>query len=226
MSSQSAASYHDINRQTLERYRELRSRMSAQERREFGAGGGANDFLDLNDTPSSYSGAGSAVVYVGTAGTALLFGPVLPATSGTVVLRTATQTLTNKTLDAPTFTSRATGQAFRSFSTGSIGDDGVYSFAPFPTSGMLLINSTSGGGVRPDVQALVAYRYASGLSAIMRIIAQPSTAIETTGNTDTVLTGTTGTDGVVTISSSPTNGLLYIENRTGANITINVTVFG
>lgn len=49
-----------------------------------GAGGGATDFLDLGDVPSSYSGAANQFVQVSPSGTSLVFGTVLTAQAGSV----------------------------------------------------------------------------------------------------------------------------------------------
>lgn len=88
------ADYNDITRQLLERVNGMAGKVGNLERLEHRG----EFFTDLRDAPSSYTGFATAVVYVGTAGTALAFGPFLPATTGTVVLTTATQTLTNKTI--------------------------------------------------------------------------------------------------------------------------------
>lgn len=91
------SNYHDRNRQTLDRLRDLQKRINHEERREFSPGS-VSAFTALTDSPSSYSGFGGAVVYVNSGATGLAFGPILPGTAGTVVLTTGAQTLNSKTL--------------------------------------------------------------------------------------------------------------------------------
>ena len=103
-----------------------------------------------------------------------------------------------------------TGQiAGGSISTGSIEDDGVFSFTPLQTSGILIAmrfaNST-GTNVAEYIIAL--FNTSSG--TILHILTGSSTDV-----TSGVLTGTTGTDGKFTVSAH-TDGKLYFENRRGA----------
>lgn len=91
------SNYHDRNRQTLDRLRDLQKRINHEERREFSPGS-VSAFTALTDSPSSYSGFGGAVVYVNSGATGLAFGPILPGTAGTVVLTTGAQTINSKTL--------------------------------------------------------------------------------------------------------------------------------
>lgn len=89
-----------------------------------------------------------------------------------------------------------------------IGDDAAISFRLLYTQGILIINSTNG-----DCPALV-YASVAGSAACVKVAGSVYVEV-TTG----VLSGTTGTDNRMTISAS-TNGLVYIENRTGAAIRV------
>lgn len=96
--------------------------------------------------------------------------------------------------------------SIRSGATGSIADDGVYSFtAPHDTGRLELIGASS-----------------SGISAYFAVVdyetSTPWTRAVTVGTdvnvTTGVLAGTTGSDAKVTISAH-SDGKIYIENRSG-----------
>jgi hypothetical protein len=122
---------------------------------------------------------------------------------------------------AVTSSSRITAQGFRTEQV-TIASNDVYSFTPLATTGMLLLNSGSGGLSRQHTQALISYRNTSGVPAWCMILTQTSTYVETSTS---VLTGTTGTIDRVTVSAVQATNKIYIENRTDASITINITVF-
>lgn len=141
----------------------------------------------------------------------------VPAT-GTVMLLEGAQTVTG----VKTFSASLTAARFRSNSF-SISDDNVQVVTPPLTTGMILINSQSGGSNRADVQTIVAYRCTAALGAFTRILGQPSTAVQVTTG---VLTGTTGADGFFTVSADATTNMLYLENRTDAAIAVSVVFLG
>ena len=98
-------------------------------------------------------------------------------------------------------------------------DDSVYSFAPrdlttLGSSGLILIDRVNSGH-----HAFCFYR------------ADPAGAAMTTINTVTMavttgaLTGTTGVDGEVTVSAA-TDEKIYIENRLGGTVSINIHLIG
>ena len=86
----------------------------------------------------------------------------------------------------------------------NIGDQAVYSFTPADAYAILMLYSANSGG-----SAIVAYR--ADASAFVNLLSGGASIEVTTG----VLTGSTGTNGKITISAS-TAGAIYIENRSGA----------
>lgn len=123
---------------------------------------------------------------------------------------------------AKTFSAAVTAARFRS-NLFSISDDNVQVVTPPLTTGMILINSQSGGSNRADVQTIVAFRCTTGLGAFTRIVGQPATAVQVTTG---VLTGTTGADGFFTVSADATTNMLYLENRTNAGIAVSIVFLG
>ncbi len=99
----------------------------------------------------------------------------------------------------------------------SIADNGVTSFTPGKSGGQILLRWSYGGGV--DGGSVL---YDVTLSAC-EIIAQYGSTIEVTTG---ILTGTTGNDGVVTVSTQSASGKIYIENRLGGTITFSYTLIG
>lgn len=101
----------------------------------------------------------------------------------------------------------------------SIGDDSFYAFTPrdhssLEASGFIAVH------VAGDGEYLLAhYRAASGAAALTDISSSGITA--TTG----ALAGTTGADGTFTVASH-TDGMIYIENRSGAAHSIVVHLLG
>lgn len=139
---------------------------------------------------------------------------------GATILNGGTLDLGNKTITAPASGTLALIDVAQTYSAEmavtpglcsqrnvTINDDAVLAI-DVARAGWLLIGSTSGGfGNR---HAIVAFRAGSGPYA--GIVAQPSTLFETS---TAVLTGTTGTDGKITVAA--TGGKLYVENRSGGN---------
>jgi hypothetical protein len=98
-------------------------------------------------------------------------------------------------------------------------DDAVYSFTPDRSIGVMYIY---GRNVNYDeVFGIVNYRTASAAFCTQQL--DPSSVISTSTS---VLTGTTGTDGQVTISAVQSDGKIYIENRMGKAISIGIHVTG
>ena len=101
----------------------------------------------------------------------------------------------------------------------TIFDDAVYSFTPDKTIGVIYIY---GRNVNYDeVFGIVNYRTASAAFCTLQL--NPSSVI---GTSTSVLTGTTGTNGLVTISAVQSDGKIYIENRLGKAISIGIHVTG
>lgn len=104
--------------------------------------------------------------------------------------------------------------------TGAIADDNVYSFTPADTQAMLLIWALATGGISSTRAALVNFRAAG--TPHCAIVVQGGTAFEASTS---VLAGTTGTDGKVTISAA-SDGKVYIENRSGVSMNHQYLVIG
>lgn len=104
------------------------------------------------------------------------------------------------------------------FSTGDLTDDSVYSFTPKNAIGLLMIGARASN--HGNASGLFIYRTSSTL--FCSIIAQKASSIEVTTG---VLTGTTGTDNRLTVSTH-TDGKIYIENRMGLTVSLNVILFG
>lgn len=101
--------------------------------------------------------------------------------------------------------------------TDSIADDGVVSFSfGLSAVGMIILSSTTFGD---SVPGIIHFRAAS--SPTCTKIAGGSNLNVTTG----VLTGTTGTNGRVTVSCTD-GGVIYIENRMGSTMSIRTTFLG
>ncbi len=100
----------------------------------------------------------------------------------------------------------------RSLSLGGIADDGVVSFTPFNSNGILVLL----GSNLALVSGIIMYRCGGGSQCAI-LAAAAGTLLATT--VDQALTGTTGVDGKVTISANGSDGKIYVENRRGAGNT-------
>jgi hypothetical protein len=126
------------------------------------------------------------------------------------------------------FTVGQTLPAARTSGTNTINDDVAISFTPSGVTatalaagsyaGLLLIWGRFGSGGNQG--SVVAFR--AGTSAFCAVVAQPSTLVAATTG---ALAGTTGTDGKLNVSVH-TDGAIYIENRTGAQINIGYMILG
>lgn len=120
------------------------------------------------------------------------------------------QTITGaKTFSAAVTFSDIIAMAHARTRSDAIADDNVAVITPFQNTGVILINATT---FTNTVSGILSYRAASG--AIMHILAGGANLESSTS----ILTGTTGTDGKVTISAN-SNGNIYLENRMGGSIT-------
>jgi hypothetical protein len=109
----------------------------------------------------------------------------------------------------------------------TIADDAAASFAPGRTGGFLLM--TAGGGVGATVtfephSAMIVFDVGSTAAFCARNTAFAGGGGSVDCVTGTALTGTTGTDGNVTVSAR-TDGTLTVENRRGASTTFTLWVF-
>ena len=101
----------------------------------------------------------------------------------------------------------------------TISDDSVYSFSPDSSIGVLYIYGRNTS--YSNVFGMVSYRTAA--TAYCLQVLDPNSLISTSTS---VLTGTSGTDGQVTISAVSSDGKIYIENREGGAISIGIHISG
>lgn len=97
-------------------------------------------------------------------------------------------------------------QNFRS-GHATIADDAVLSFTPACTTGFIFVHLEGN-----SAHWVIRYFRAAAAGGVMTAVASGASGASTTG----VLSGTTGVDGNLTISAH-TDGLIYIENRSGAS---------
>ncbi len=106
----------------------------------------------------------------------------------------------------------------------SIGDDAVATITPPASmlkSGMLMIHSYDPGGDAAQIAESAVLWFDSGSTPATRTINVGASAAITTG----ALTGTTGTDGIVTVAPH-SDGNIYIENRRGGTRTFRYVFIG
>ena len=101
----------------------------------------------------------------------------------------------------------------------TINDDAVYSFTPDKTIGVLYIYGRNANYA--TISGMVSYR-TSATAFCTQMFDENSTISTSTS----VLTGTTGTSGQVTISAVSSDGKIYIENRSGFVISIGIHISG
>lgn len=156
-------------------------------------------------------------------GTLDLNGNTLSLTGGNVTLTdSGTLDLNGYTATVPgtgTLALRDVTNSFGAIHTisQSISDDSVLSFVPAAGWGMLFITGAALGH-----NGVFAFRCSAG-SEYCGVVTQFSTLFDTTTG---VLTGTTGTDGKITVSAAVSTGRVYIENRSGASRSLQVLVIG
>ena len=90
----------------------------------------------------------------------------------------------------------------------TLNDDEVRTLNPGRTEGVLIISPRTANIA--TYNAILVYRTVTGSEFTQPIIANGSIFIFTTG----ILTGTTGADAKITVSTH--QGIIYIENRSGA----------
>lgn len=112
---------------------------------------------------------------------------------------------------ANVFGELVTVPAIMSGASGPILDDGVFSFTPSNNTGLIIIWNLMGGVAAGNRTAIIAYRAVA--TANCALLAQPAASIEVAAS---ALTGTTGTDGKVTVAAA-SDGKIYIENRSGSS---------
>jgi hypothetical protein len=107
-----------------------------------------------------------------------------------------------------TFTLDQIMPTVRSGVTGSVADNGVYSFTPTKTRCLLVLSPQGTTGTMGAILGLI---YCDTVAPATTALVVGTSVNLTTG----VLTGTTGTDAKITVSAH-TDGKIYIENRIGA----------
>lgn len=111
---------------------------------------------------------------------------------------------------ANAFTQQQTMPRLRSGSLGAISDDSAVSFMPTGSFGILVLL----GSNLATASGILMYRCGSGSQCAV-LAASAGTLLATV--VDTVLTGTTGADGKITISANGGDGKIYVENRRGGS---------
>ncbi|MBB4277241.1 parallel beta-helix repeat protein [Rhizobium mongolense] len=114
-----------------------------------------------------------------------------------------------------------TTQVDRRFSK-DLGDDAVWSITPPRGLGQGVVRIVCESTSNPTVRGEFFYRVVSSAAMTAMWKAPSATSAETTG----ALTGTTGTDGIMTVSADVTSGKIYIENRRGSSVIVNVEFMG
>lgn len=99
----------------------------------------------------------------------------------------------------------------------TVADDAATSFTPITTAGLILIQSRSASATN----YLFSFYVITAGGSFSPTYAIGSNTVVTTG----ALTGTTGTDGKLTLSVNTSDGKIYIENRTGASRNIMVKIW-
>lgn len=99
----------------------------------------------------------------------------------------------------------------------SLADDTAFHFVPGVTSGFICAHAREGNS---NFRMMAHYSAASGHGVLT-----PMNIGSSFNGHSGVLNGTTGTDGKVNFSAH-TNGRIYIENRSGATVTIKYTIIG
>lgn len=103
----------------------------------------------------------------------------------------------------------------------TVADDAATSFTPMTTAGLILIQLRSASAEVTVTNYLFSFYVTSAGGSFSPTYAIGSNTVVTTG----ALTGTTGTDGKLTLSVNTSNGKIYIENRTGASRNIVVKIW-
>ena len=103
----------------------------------------------------------------------------------------------------------------RSGLLGAILDDGVASFTPSASNGILVLL----GSNLANASGIIMYRCGSGSQCAQCALLAATAGTLLNCLTDTTLTGTTGPDGKINISANGGDGKIYIENRRGASTT-------
>jgi len=113
---------------------------------------------------------------------------------------------------ANAFTQLQVVPRIRSVSLGSILDDGVASFTPFGSNGIIVLVANN----LATCCGVIMYRCGGGSQCAL-LASSAGTLLATV--VDQTLTGTTGVDGKVTVSANGGDGKIYVENRRGASTT-------
>ena len=120
---------------------------------------------------------------------------------------------------ANTFTALQVMPRIRSGTLGVLADNAVASFTPNVSNGILILL----GNNLATCSGMIMYRCGGGSQC--GILGATSNTILATV-VDTILTGTTGTDGKVTVSANGGDGKIYVENRRGGSTTFSYLEIG
>ena len=138
------------------------------------------------------------------------------------------QSGTDRRVTADKFAVLATANAFtalqvmpriRSGTLGALADNAAASFTPTISNGILILL----GNNLATCSGIIMYRCGGGSQCAL-LGSSAGTLLATA--VDTVLTGTTGIDGKVTISANGGDGKIYVENRRGGSTTFTYLEIG
>lgn len=114
------------------------------------------------------------------------------------------------TLESRSYFNGAEAHAFGSFAVTLLDDESMMVPLPVDFGHVFVAESSATTHGLAWVRGSSAVKYAGG--ANFNVVA------------NTVLSGTTGTDGSITLSTNSSN--LYLENRSGATVNLSITVLG
>jgi len=114
------------------------------------------------------------------------------------------------------------GGGYQGFEFSSIADDAADSFFALCRIGFLLIGGRT--STAANVNALIIFRTGSSGINFIQIVSQSGSSLVDVLN-DTTLTGTTGVNGRFTVSTQ-TDQNIYLENRIGSAVSVQVIPFG
>lgn len=144
-------------------------------------------------------------------GTPLVTSPVAAFTSGSI----------NGVSIGSTTQSTVDGTGFRSKSSVVIADDAVFSFAP-PRPACLVIITGAGNSITPAFMGGALLNAGPTGGSVVKAFGGTTFAVIAAQG---VATGTSGTDGSINVGCD-TAGNVYVNNRAGSSVTIDITVIG
>lgn len=207
----------DVEELLIQRVRDLEARLARVEAGEYVANAGLLSGLHADATGAADAhvvatdASGDAKVVDLTASGGLNVGTATGAGTGDV------SASGNVTAVNVTATARVTGTTGLRSGSVAVNDDAVLTLTGVAGRGVLVVFT----GATANEAAVIHYR--TGTSPHCLVMTQPAAVFEASTST---LSGTTGTDGKITVSAISTAGTVYIENRTGTARTVTYTFIG